>query len=275
MLSYAQNLEDVLLRRALSDVKDGFYVDVGANHPSIDSVTKHFYLHGWRGVNVEPSAVHALLAAERPLDVNLRAAVSKSRGEGVMYEFEASANSTLSREQAVENRSKFGWDWTERPVQLLPLADLFQEHARGKTVDFLSVDVEGHEREVLESNDWRVHRPRIVLVEATRPCTNEPSHHEWEPLLLAAGYSFAVFDGLNRFYVREEDRERAAALQIHPNLFDGYLRAPHVEHVQGLEERIRYLEGKLGRGWGLLKTAGKPFQSLAKGVKRLFRPRAA
>ena len=53
-VSYAQNFEDVILWRALHDVTPGFYIDIGANSPTIDSVTKAFYERGWRGINVEP-----------------------------------------------------------------------------------------------------------------------------------------------------------------------------------------------------------------------------
>ena len=53
IVSYAQNFEDVMLWRALGHVSNGFYIDVGAQHPIIDSVSKAFYEHGWRGVHVE------------------------------------------------------------------------------------------------------------------------------------------------------------------------------------------------------------------------------
>ena len=72
-VSYAQNFEDVLLWRALGGVTDGFYIDVGAAHPDIDSVTRAFYDRGWSGINIEPTPEYSLrLAAARPRDVNLR-----------------------------------------------------------------------------------------------------------------------------------------------------------------------------------------------------------
>ena len=87
MVSYAQNHEDVLLDRAFPRGKPGFYIDVGANEPVRNSVTKHFYELGWHGINVEPAAhPFALLAAERERDVNLNVAVSDSEVESVrMY----------------------------------------------------------------------------------------------------------------------------------------------------------------------------------------------
>jgi hypothetical protein len=62
---------------------------------------------------------------------------------------------------------------------------------------------------VLAGADWRRFRPKVVLVEAVAPGTMAPSHAEWEPILFGAGYGFAFFDGLNRFYVADE----AAALK--------------------------------------------------------------
>ena len=53
-ISYSQNFEDVMLWRALKHIKNGFYIDVGANHPEEDSVTKSFYENGWSGINIEP-----------------------------------------------------------------------------------------------------------------------------------------------------------------------------------------------------------------------------
>ena len=52
--SYAQNFEDLMLYRALGKVERGFYIDIGAHHPEIDSVSKAFVDRGWRGVHVEP-----------------------------------------------------------------------------------------------------------------------------------------------------------------------------------------------------------------------------
>jgi hypothetical protein len=70
-VTYAQNFEDLMLWRALHGVRDGFYIDVGAADPDEDSVTRAFYDHGWRGVNIEPSPEHfAAISAARPRDIN-------------------------------------------------------------------------------------------------------------------------------------------------------------------------------------------------------------
>jgi FkbM family methyltransferase len=226
MVSYAQNHEDVLLDRAFPRGKPGFYIDVGANEPVRNSVTRHFYELGWHGINVEP-ATHpfGLLAAERERDVNLNVAVSDAEGELTLYELppDLSAGSTLSDANAARHREA-GHPAVERTVPTLTLAQICERHADA-TIDFLSVDVEGHEREVLAGGDWKKWRPRIVVVEATEPTTTIPAHEKWEGILLDAGYLFAAFDGLNRYYVREEDADLAPVLAVPVNCLDDY--TPH------------------------------------------------
>ena len=73
LISYAQNFEDIMLWRALSQVKNGTYIDVGANDPIIDSVTKVFYDNGWSGINIEPVKENwEKLLEARPRDVNIQ-----------------------------------------------------------------------------------------------------------------------------------------------------------------------------------------------------------
>src|SRR5258708_9376318 len=98
MLSYAQNFEDVMLARALASVKHGFYVDVGAWDPILDSVTAHFSEKGWRGINIEPAPKYAdALRVARPQDVNLEVAVGSTPGKTELYIFEGSGCSTSEK----------------------------------------------------------------------------------------------------------------------------------------------------------------------------------
>ncbi len=106
-ISYAQNGEDVMLMRALKHVEHGFYIDVGANHPSDDSVTKAFYDLGWHGLNIEPLDEHiAQLRAERLRDINLQLAVGASVGEITLYNTEVRGLATASAEVAERHASQ-------------------------------------------------------------------------------------------------------------------------------------------------------------------------
>jgi FkbM family methyltransferase len=223
MISWAQNLEDVMLARALADVEQGFYVDVGAFDPRSDSVTRHFYEHGWRGINIDPLPSQiAPFVRERPRDVNLAVAVAATAGTMRFFDFSPVGLSTLDATVAAQMRAR-GFECREIEVPVTTLADVLDAHAPG-TIDFLKIDVEGGEHGVLAGADFARHRPRIVVVEATAPMRPDATHATWEPLLLRRGYVFAWFDGLNRFYVRREDAERLRHFRVQPNVFDDYVR---------------------------------------------------
>jgi len=224
MISYAQNAEDVRLRRAFAGQATGYYVDVGAYDPVWCSITKHFYDKGWRGLNVEASPANFRRVSEgRPLDDNVNVGVSNEAGTLTFYDSatETAGLSTFSAEEAARHRET-GVVFVERRIPVKPLAELLAERP-ARTIDFMSVDVEGHEREVLVGADFARFRPRVVIVEATRPRTTTPVFDKWEPILLSADYVFAVFDGLNRYYVRSEDRALIEPLAAPPSSFDDYI----------------------------------------------------
>ena len=86
--SYAQSLEDMILYCALKDVDKGFYIDVGANDPTVNNVTKFFYDRGWHGINIEPLPDKCLLLTEkRPRDVNLCVGLSNKHGKLGMFPY--------------------------------------------------------------------------------------------------------------------------------------------------------------------------------------------
>lgn len=263
MISFAQNFEDVILARVFADRAGGFYVDVGASDPVVGSVTKHFYDLGWRGINVEPVArVHAALVHDRPRDTNLNVALGRERGALTFFEFETVGISTLSPDFA-DHFVGEGHRCTKRSVDVLPLREICDAHCRGP-IDFMKIDVEGFEREVLEGGDWRRFRPRVLLIEATRPNSTEPTWHEWEPFVLAQDYLFAYFDGLNRFYVAAEERALVEKLQVPPNVHDDFIVYEH--HL--LREQMRELRE------GLTVTGFVPFvvRQLSGRIGRALRP---
>jgi FkbM family methyltransferase len=205
VISYAQNQEDLRLNRFFPENYKGFYIDVGAADPSFLSVTKLFYQRGWRGINVEPQRhFHEALCRERPGDVNLRVGLSNRDGKMVLYRPTENELGTVSPEVA-ETARGLGNDVEQEEITVTTLAKVCEEHRVGE-IDFLKVDVEGHERAVLEGADWGRWRPRVIVIEATLPVTGTPSAHLWEDVLTGARYSLALCDGLNNYYLRDEDR---------------------------------------------------------------------
>lgn len=220
-ISYAQNLEDVVLWKALKNVKNGFYIDVGANDPIIDSVTRSFYNLGWRGINVEPILGHFNeLVADRPEDINLNCALNECSGQLEIWECDIRGWATLDKEVAKAHEAE-GHNGQWHQVTVRTLADVCEEY-QPENIHFLKVDVEGLEISVLKGNDWDKFRPWVVVVESTFPNTQIETHSEVEELLIGNNYLFAYADGLNRFYVALEHQDLVASLKYPPSVFDDY-----------------------------------------------------
>lgn len=202
--SYAQNFEDVLLWRALGSVPDGTYVDVGAGHPLHHSVTKLFSESGWSGINVEPlPSLAEALAADRPADITVQAAVSSTPGEVVLTTvLDWDELSTVSPQRAAELVAE-GRRTTEITVPAVRLDDLLAD-AGVREVHFLKIDVEGAELDVLRTIDLTARRPWVILLEVVSADGKRDDAQAIEEHLAAHRYLKAYHDGLNDFYVAEE-----------------------------------------------------------------------
>jgi FkbM family methyltransferase len=227
-ISYAQNYEDVMLWRALKHVEKGFYIDVGANDPTVDSVTYAFYKQGWHGINIEPLHTHFEdLCRERPHDINLLCAVGSSSGEAEIWECDVRGWATLSK-KIVEQHIAEGHTGAFHKVPMFTLTDICTKYATGE-IHFLKIDVEGLEKSVIEGMNFTIFRPWIVVVEAIRPNTTIEVYQEWEYLLLNADYHLVYKDGINRFYLSQEHEGLLTNFQYPPNMLDNFIRADHLE----------------------------------------------
>jgi FkbM family methyltransferase len=242
MISYAQNAEDVVLRRVFADVVSGFYVDVGAWDPTAESVTKVFYDSGWTGLNLEPQSQRlASFDLLRPRDTNLCLAASDVAGTTMLLVTQFSPLSTVEASILDSNNPNYNVvDRVETPT--LPLASIFDKHARDRLIHFLKIDVEGHEEAVLRGADFQRHRPIVLVIESICPTTYQPRWSAWESLVLNAGYRFALFDGLNRFYVCKERTDLLPKLSCGANCMDGYITAREAQ----LRARLQAAEKELG-----------------------------
>ena len=220
--SYAQNFEDVMLWRALKHVENGSYIDLGAQHPVIDSVSLAFYEHGWRGVHVEPNATYAqLLRESRPDETVMQVAVTDKEAILKFYEIAGTGLSTCDGVIAEQHRDS-GFAVTESSVSCVTLTDVFDSCA-GRQIHWLKIDVEGWEERVLRGWQTSNARPWIVLIESTLPLTEVESHEKWENLLLGLDYQFVYFDGLNRYYLSRAHSELKDAFRSCPNVFDNFV----------------------------------------------------
>lgn len=216
-VSYAQNGEDVVLWRALHSVTPGRYVEVGANDPTIYSISKAFYDRGWSGVAIEPvPAFASAFRNARPRDAVVEAAITSDDVDEVVLHLIPDTGLSTLRDDIGTGHASSGWAVEDVPVPARRLDDVLAEHVPdGEEIHFLVVDVEGAERKVLESVDLSRWRPWVIVIEATAPSTQIRTHDEWEHLVVGAGYDFCLFDGLSRWYVAKEHLELAATLD-HP-----------------------------------------------------------
>ncbi|MGO9149874.1 MAG: FkbM family methyltransferase [Acidimicrobiales bacterium] len=241
MVSHAANAEDVVLHRALcTGGVVGRYVDVGASSPYLGSVTRHFYEAGWKGIDIEPLAEEAAeLRRARPRDVVIEAALGSTGGEVTLYVVGDERGLSSTDAEVGAGYIRAGRPVRERKVRQVTLAEVLDEHCDGE-ITFLKVDVEGAEPEVLSGNDWSRWRPRVVVVEATDPWSYQQTHARWEPQLLAAGYLFASFDGINRFYARSEEPDLLTRLAP-ASVLDNFVS----ENLNRVEGYVRHLEAEL------------------------------
>ncbi|KAF1086051.1 hypothetical protein SPSYN_00789 [Sporotomaculum syntrophicum] len=220
-VSYAQNFEDVMLWRALKHVENGFYIDIGAQDPVVDSVSLAFYEQGWRGVHVEPSIYYAdRLRIARPDETVIQSAIGSRSGVLSFYEIDATGLSTGDARIAEKHRAA-GFTVKETTVSCLTLSDILERYQE-REVHWLKIDVEGMETQVIQGWLPSEVRPWVVVVESTYPLNQVETHEEWEPLLTKLGYEFVYFDGLNRFYVSKAHNELKERFKSPPNFFDNF-----------------------------------------------------
>jgi FkbM family methyltransferase len=210
-LSYSQNLEDYHLSLAFAGQATGTYIDIGAGHPIADNVSFWFYERGWQGIVVEPQPeLAALYPRLRPRDLAIRGLVGRDNGEIDFHVVDRLHGLSTMVESLAQKARAFGVDYQTVRMPVTTLAQLCERHDLG-SIDFLKIDVEGAEGDVLFGGDWKRFRPKVIVAEAVT-VGSEPAWQDWEPFLLAQGYRFVLFDTLNRFYVAQEQHEIMARL---------------------------------------------------------------
>lgn len=208
--SYSQDGEDVVLYSFFGHKKGykGFFVDVGAHHPVRFSNTWMLYKKGWKGINIDPTP-----GCMRPFkwlrgrDTNLELGVGSTPGTLTFYCFDEPALNTFDKKVADARNTGNPYRIIKSiDVPIKTLAQILHEHLpKGQHIDFISIDVEGLDLDVLRSNDWSLYRPGYLLVEDTRFNLQHPEESEINQYLNDIGY--VIIAVLQRTLIYKQIRE--------------------------------------------------------------------
>ena len=171
--SYSMDGEDIEIFNYFKNKKNGFYVDVGAYHPIERNNTMLLYLNGWEGINIDISAFSIKLFNHlRARDLNLNLAISKKEGMVDMYfQKKLSQLSTIKKQHA--NKS-FQGNIKKKQIESKTLDNVLDRSKfRDKKIDFLDIDVEGADIDVLESLDFNRYSPELICVEVIEKNNDE------------------------------------------------------------------------------------------------------
>lgn len=166
--SYSQEGEDLVLARIFENQPTGFYIDVGALHPKRFSNTFRFYRQGWKGINIDAMPGSMVeFDKVRPLDINIESPISDKSEILNYYIFNEPALNTFSKQMAEERSNKDIYQIEKViPITTKTLSTILDEHlAETQSIDFLTIDAEGLDFQVLKSNNWLKYCPKIVLIE--------------------------------------------------------------------------------------------------------------
>ena len=165
--SFSQEGEDLIIDRLLDGKKDGFYVDIGAFDPFIHSNTYFFYKKGWTGINVEPNPVNfSKFTKHRKRDINVNCGIGLKSGKLDYYIFKNEELNTFSSE-TVTTRQNQGYTLIgNQKLEIISIEQLFDQYLpTGQRIDYLSIDAEGLELDILKGNNWKKYVPDMIIIE--------------------------------------------------------------------------------------------------------------
>ena len=209
--AYSQEGEDLVIFRLLAldqFPRAGFYVDVGAHHPQKYSNTHFFYERGWRGINIDPApgGMNAFNLS-RDRDINLEMAIAEREEMYTFYEFSTPELNGFNKELSEARAEVPGCNLVgTREVPARRLDTILDEHLPdGMVIDFMSIDVEGFDLEVIRSNNWLKYRPLLVLVEDADVGTiSDIRNSEVTKFMEEQGYEVISKTALTMFFTRKD-----------------------------------------------------------------------
>jgi FkbM family methyltransferase len=189
--SFSQEGEDLILERLFEGRNNGFFIDVGAHHPVRFSNTYSFYRKGWRGINIDamPGSMSEFNKV-RSEDSNIEQAIGSELCEKTFYVFDEPALNTFDQNEADSILKSSNYRLIKSVnLEIKPLSQILDSQDVPDKIDFLSIDVEGLDLEVLKGNNWKKYQPEVILIELLQFDLNNAGNHETVIYLESKGYS--------------------------------------------------------------------------------------
>ena len=163
-ISYSYNGVDLIINYIFKNKNNGFYLDVGAQHPISNNNTYLLYQKGWKGINIDLDKKNIdLFKIARPGEINLNFAVSDIEGESELFFYhDSSPINTLNREVAGYQKAKVK---NIKKIQTKTLNNILQNLNLNNQIDYMNIDVEGHEEKILSGFDLQKYKPRVISIE--------------------------------------------------------------------------------------------------------------
>jgi FkbM family methyltransferase len=229
MISYSNNLEDVILNRVFADISTGFYIDVGSYKPLDHSNTMALYQRGWRGVACDPiynfeqgwaNEWHAL----RPRDLIVRDMIcDRAEGQAEFFMCNFRGMSTGAKKILNQHHEVNGAHVSEQGAMVnCTTLNRVIEHAQPEQLHLVCIDVEGMEEQVLRGLDFHRHRPWLFCIEAVYSSDCSAAYESWEYILLAQDYEVVYDDRINRYYLAREHSQLTSRFLYPPNVLDNW-----------------------------------------------------
>lgn len=190
-ISFSKSGEDMQLKQLLRASKKGVYVDVGCWDPVKASNTYYFQLRGWKGICIDPNPkMKELFSKKRKSDIFVNSAVGLGNEKLTYYMLEDKFSSMNTLDFSfIQNSNLEDKVVAKKEIITISLKDLLDKYIdQNEKIDFLDIDVEGFDLEVLKSNDWIKYRPKVILIESDSELTDSFSC-EISQYLISKNYS--------------------------------------------------------------------------------------
>lgn len=193
---YSEFGEDIIINRFFKNIDAGFYVDIGAYHPFKGSLTYLLYKRGWNGLNIDISQASIdLFNIARKKDINVNCAVSKVDKETFYY-----SNSLINQQNSLIQR---GENQKKIPIKSFKLETLLKIH-KINNFEYLNIDTEGNEAEIVKSIDFQKYKPILVTVEINNFFSNKSNKDEIIKYFSLNSYELFNIIGVTYIFVNKD-----------------------------------------------------------------------